>query len=598
MTGPANAQTAPGVPTAVTATPGNGSVVLKWGPPASDGGSPIRSYSFGCGNGGANTNVSSWTFYVPNGTLVNCYVYANSAYGSSPRVTTSATPIGSPSAPSGLTVAQAAGQATLTWVAPSNNGGAAITGYKVTATPGAATCATTGALTCTIAGLSNGTLYSFAATSSNSLGTSGPSAAVTATMGVANTVPGAPTAVTAALLTSPVTLPAGSARISWTAPVNNGGSTITGYNLSSSPAGKTCAGGALGCDLSGLLAGTSYTFSVTATNTVGTSPAGTVSFVTPGVPGVATAVKATPGDGSIVLSWAPPASDGGTPVRSYSFGCGNSGANTNVSSWTYGGLVNGTAVNCYVHANNAMGGGVRTSVSATPMAATAPALSPTSPTPAGWTATVYQAADIAAGADGSVWFIGASSSINRVTATGPVVVGGAADRIALDPNGVAWVVNSNRNIFRWNGTGWQQMPGTATDVGAGGNKVWILDGVGTPAFWNGTGWTPVGGTAARISVDQNGIPWVVNAAGNIFRWNGTGWQVLSGMAKDIGIGADGAVYIVGTAAGTGGFQLHKWDAASSNWTPETGVFATAVAAGPAGRAYAARGLTGNPVISK
>ncbi|MGI9187198.1 MAG: fibronectin type III domain-containing protein [Gaiellales bacterium] len=67
----------------------------------------------------------------------------------------------------------------LSWTAPADTGGARISRYTATASPGGATCTTTGATTCLFTGLRNGTAYTFTVTATNVAGTSGTSAAST-----------------------------------------------------------------------------------------------------------------------------------------------------------------------------------------------------------------------------------------------------------------------------------------------------------------------------------------------------------------------------------------------------------------------------------
>ena len=91
---------------------------------------------------------------------------------------------------------------------------------------------------------------------------------------VASTVPDKPTAVSA-------TAGSEEAVVSWTAPTSDGGSAVTGYTVTSS-SGQTCTTATTSCTVSGLTNGTSYTFSVKATNVVGDSAASTASTaVTP-----------------------------------------------------------------------------------------------------------------------------------------------------------------------------------------------------------------------------------------------------------------------------------------------------------------------------
>jgi hypothetical protein len=104
-----------------------------------------------------------------------------------------------PGAPTSASAIAGDAQATLSWSAPSSNGGAAITSYTATASPGGATC-TTSSTSCTITGLANGTSYTFTVKATNSQGTSAassPSAAVSPTAPAAAPAP-APAAPVAA----------------------------------------------------------------------------------------------------------------------------------------------------------------------------------------------------------------------------------------------------------------------------------------------------------------------------------------------------------------------------------------------------------------
>jgi hypothetical protein len=348
--------TVPGIPTIGAATAGNAQASASFTAPVSNGGAAITGYTVTSAPGGfASTGATSPVTItgLTNGTAYTFTVTATNGVGagSASAASNSVTPATVPDPPTVGTATAGNAQASVAFTAPASDGGAAITGYTVTSSPGGLTG--TGIMSpIVVAGLTNGTAYTFTVTATNSVGTGSLSAASNSI--TPTTVPDAPTIGTA-------TAGNGQANITFTAPALNGGSAITGYTVTSSPGGLTGTGAASPITVTGLTNGTAYTFTVTATNTNGTSTASAASnSVTPAtVPGAPTIGTATGGNAQANVTFAAPASNGGAAITGYtviSSPGGLIGTGT-ASPIAVAGLANGTAYTFTVTATNSVGTG-------------------------------------------------------------------------------------------------------------------------------------------------------------------------------------------------------------------------------------------------
>ncbi len=173
-----------------------------------------------------------------------------------------------------------AGKATLTFDPPaSNNPENPITGYRATCTPstgGAPVTATGTGSPLVVQNLTNGETYNCTLTTLSEQGESAPSGAVSVTPQA--TVPAAPTGLTAKAAPSQVSL-------AFTAPTDNGGSPITGYEAICTPQGGgtpiIVTGPGSPLMVPGLTNDTTYHCTMSAVNAVGTGPASAPVAVTP-----------------------------------------------------------------------------------------------------------------------------------------------------------------------------------------------------------------------------------------------------------------------------------------------------------------------------
>ena len=308
---------------------------------------------------------------LTNGTAYTFTVAATNStdFGPASPASNVVTPATVPDAPVIGTATAGNDQATVTFSPPDTNGGATITSYTVTATD--STTPSNGGQTqsgagspIVVTGLTVGDSYTFTVTATNSAGTGAASSPSNAVVAVA--VPGAPVIGTA---TGGNT----QASVAFSPPSSNGDSTITSYTVTAtdsttpSNGGETKSGAGSPIVVTGLTNGDRYTFTVTATNSVGTGAASAASnaVVPATVPDAPVIGTASAGDNEASTTFSPPDSDGGATITSYTVTATDSTNPSNGGETQSGagspivvtGLTNGDSYTFTVTATNSAGTG-------------------------------------------------------------------------------------------------------------------------------------------------------------------------------------------------------------------------------------------------
>ena len=224
-------------PTSFNAARGDEQITLTWSAPSNLAGLTIARYDYRFRESGGTW--SSWTDAgndgtetvtgLTNGTTYEFELLAVSTTGAEgATASTSGTTSTAPGSPT-LSASATYNSVTLTWTAPSDNGGAAITAYLIqranddgtwtdrATRPGSATTSWTDS------GLTRSTEYTYRIFARNVAGDSDWTSATIVTLAQAPVVPSAPTA--GSLAAGP-----GNVTLSWEAPAFNGGSAITEYS--------------------------------------------------------------------------------------------------------------------------------------------------------------------------------------------------------------------------------------------------------------------------------------------------------------------------------------------------------------------------------
>jgi hypothetical protein len=216
-----------------------------------------------------------------------------------------------------------------------------------------------------------------------------------------------------------------------------------------------------------------------------------------------------------------------------------------------------------------------------------------------------EGSDISVGADGTAWLVGYDPAdrdreLYRWTGSGWEGVQGKGTRIAVDPQGGAWVLDGDGSVKHWENGNWSEKPGEGTDIAVGANgDVWmvgwytdLLDTDRNPEnrsiyHWTGSDWEEVDGGAVRIAVAPDGTPWILNNDGRIRQRIAGEWVPVDGRALDIAIGPGSSVWVTRLTDDWGeNGQLAKLE--GTNWVDQ-GRSSAALSVDPTGMPWYTKG---------
>lgn len=172
---------------------------------------------------------------------------------------------------------------------------------------------------------------------------------------------------------------------------------------------------------------------------------------------------------------------------------------------------------------------------------------------------------VSVGDQNNIWGINSDDQIYRWNGSDwtNITPGGRLNQISAASDGTVWGTNTAGQIYRWDGIDWINVtPGARLRQVSVGSAtiIWGTNLEGQIYRWNGSDWTNVtpGARLEQVSVASDGTVYGVNSTNQIYRWNGNDWAAVPGALFQISVGSANTIWGVNSQD-----QIFKWS--GSDW---------------------------------
>lgn len=187
--------------------------------------------------------------------------------------------------------------------------------------------------------------------------------------------------------------------------------------------------------------------------------------------------------------------------------------------------------------------------------------------------TGISAIDVGVGADGTLWVISNEKTGNdykvyrqKDGSTTWENMDGVGTRISVAPDGNAWVVRSDKNIYKYDGLKWVQVSGSALDISCSPDGSVYHIGLSSTFYRlnsDGKSWSQVSGNGVNIAGGMSRSLWSITSNSNIYIRNPVEWEQVGTRGADIACSRNGLTWIVTTSAWPN--QFAAYDEMRKEW---------------------------------